>query len=731
MASGGARVHIYGDWDGSGVKKAKEDLNLFERQASGFSDGIKSSFIGMGAAIGGAFAATKVVDFFQSSMNAAMDDQKAVESLRQTLVNVGQGFQSVSVEGFIDSLSRANGIADDVLRPSFQRLVTATNDVGKAQDALKLAMDISAGTGKTVEEVSTALSAAYAGNYTAISRLKTGIDSTVIASHDMGAITDALSQKFAGQASVAADTFKGKMDRVTVAANEAKETIGYALLNALDAVANSMGGAGGASQMIQQTGDEISTLIDLSTQLITKLKGVKIAQDAENDAGAGSSGWIEYMVSRLPMVGGALVEVMNAQQRSGKAAIVASGALAAESGRYAGLAANANAAAAAIANANAVTASHATASRYTAMAVKQYGADISYTGGTMAAWKSSLNDTSAALKDIGGSGGGGSAGGASAAVQKLGVVWKQTAADVNAALDGMSIAIKGKAVEASGAMVDEFTKRQDAFKKVIEDQGKTITDARKALDDYAKSVTSTVLGNIQFSAKNADGTDMGAQQWMDSLIASIKDQKGLADAISAVTGTIPEAIQKKLLEMAPAQGIAFAKFIADPANSALVTQLTTDYNALGTFTETTLGVPMAAAFATVGGQSAVSMIESAKVAIAAESAAFRHWVRSQLQTDITVHVNYDTSGAPVGARAFGGPVSSGMPYLIGERGPELFVPSASGTVVPNNALGSGSGGNTYSITVQAGVGDPRQIGQQVVEYIKRYESANGPVFKAA
>jgi hypothetical protein len=46
---------------------------------------------------------------------------------------------------------------------------------------------------------------------------------------------------------------------------------------------------------------------------------------------------------------------------------------------------------------------------------------------------------------------------------------------------------------------------------------------------------------------------------------------------------------------------------------------------------------------------------------------------------------------------------------------------------------SGGGNvNTYNINVSAGVGDPRQIGQQVVEYIKRFEASNGPAgFMAA
>lgn len=77
--------------------------------------------------------------------------------------------------------------------------------------------------------------------------------------------------------------------------------------------------------------------------------------------------------------------------------------------------------------------------------------------------------------------------------------------------------------------------------------------------------------------------------------------------------------------------------------------------------------------------------------------------------------------------ASGGPVRAGGSYIVGEAGPELFTPSRSGSITPNGAMG----GNTYSITVQAGVGDPRAIGQQVVEYIKKFEKANGPVFTAA
>jgi len=44
-----------------------------------------------------------------------------------------------------------------------------------------------------------------------------------------------------------------------------------------------------------------------------------------------------------------------------------------------------------------------------------------------------------------------------------------------------------------------------------------------------------------------------------------------------------------------------------------------------------------------------------------------------------------------GALAIGGPVQAGSPYMVGERGPEMFVPNQSGSIIPNNQVGGGSG----------------------------------------
>lgn len=82
------------------------------------------------------------------------------------------------------------------------------------------------------------------------------------------------------------------------------------------------------------------------------------------------------------------------------------------------------------------------------------------------------------------------------------------------------------------------------------------------------------------------------------------------------------------------------------------------------------------------------------------------------------------SGVP--GRAFGGPVAGGRPYMVGERGPELFVPTSSGTIIPNNRVGGG--GVVVNVTVNAGMGTSgSQVGQEIVDVLRQYTRVSGPL----
>lgn len=95
-------------------------------------------------------------------------------------------------------------------------------------------------------------------------------------------------------------------------------------------------------------------------------------------------------------------------------------------------------------------------------------------------------------------------------------------------------------------------------------------------------------------------------------------------------------------------------------------------------------------------------------------------------------------GPPVPGKAVGGPVSGNKAYLVGEKGPELFVPKSSGTVVPNDALMGGvgrpvsmGGGTTYQISVNVGPSaDKASVGAAVVDAIKQYERRSGTAWRS-
>ncbi len=119
------------------------------------------------------------------------------------------------------------------MRPALQRLATATGSVTQSQDLLNLALDISAATGKNVETVSNALAKAYEGNTSSLSRLGIGLSTAEIKTLGLEGTVKQLAETFGGAATVQANTFEGQIARLKVGFDEAKESVGAALLPTL------------------------------------------------------------------------------------------------------------------------------------------------------------------------------------------------------------------------------------------------------------------------------------------------------------------------------------------------------------------------------------------------------------------------------------------------------------------------------------------------------------------
>jgi hypothetical protein len=217
-----------------GLDKADKETRTFTNKLDDALKAGAAAFLAVGAAAG-AMAVKIGVD----AVKAAIEDEKAQLSLAQTLRNTTKATdaQIKATEDYIDKTARATGVTDDQLRPSLDRLVRSTNDITKAQKLQQLALDISAGTGKDLATITEGLGKAYDGNLGALKRLGVSLDDSIIKSKDFDAAVKVLSETFAGQADIAANSFAGRMARVNIALDESKEQIGFALLPILEKLA--------------------------------------------------------------------------------------------------------------------------------------------------------------------------------------------------------------------------------------------------------------------------------------------------------------------------------------------------------------------------------------------------------------------------------------------------------------------------------------------------------------
>ena len=186
----------------------------------------------LGKVIVSAYAAKKVIDFGISSVKAAMDDQAAQQILAKALQNTTNATddQIKSIEDWITKSSYATGFLDDEMRPALATILRSTKDQTKAQDILTLAMDVSRGTGKDLETVSSALAKAYGGNTTALGRLVPGLKQAGEGTLSWADAQSRLNGQFSGSAATYAETAAGQMARLNAQYQDMKETIGMALM---------------------------------------------------------------------------------------------------------------------------------------------------------------------------------------------------------------------------------------------------------------------------------------------------------------------------------------------------------------------------------------------------------------------------------------------------------------------------------------------------------------------
>lgn len=839
---------------GADTKDAVDGLNRVNSaigQATSPTQRFGTAVAAVGGALVAAFSAERVITFLQESAQAAIQDEKSMVALAKAMENVGLAQKNAAAEDLIRTMSLQFGIADDQLRPAFQRLVTATKDVEQSQRLLQTAMDISAAGYTDLESASKALSAASMGNFTALQRLKLPLDANTIAAKDFEGAIAQLNQVVGGQAAAAAETYQGKLNRLSIAADEAKETIGYALLNALDDVSNSMGGTDGLVANITSAGNAIAGLITGVNNLVRPVLGLFAAFGLVSDAGGtlvdkmvelgAKFGWI------IPGVG-TLTNLLSTLSLYGQES---SKSMRGVSSATVG---------AAVAAGNAVGPIDDMGNSLDAAAAKAINAalGIGNAADVWAAFKSQIASGAMSYADVEAM---------RQRMDKLGQSVKDRQAMYDRAVALFNRPLPTRRDEASGSRGDkkspikqaaeDFVLLDDSAKRALQGVNQMATGyddltRRLGADDIAafarsmlaagqatdqtkgefEAMVGVVRDKLNAALSDAKDRLKAVQQQYDDLNGRVQQGitagNGLADAAqaqadatqrlaeaqkaydAAVKGEKPEEIEatsKALAEAKDQQG-TFLSFLQKGVDSAeafsgqiqqLVKanaslELVSQIVQMGARTGGRIAAELLA-----GGAEAINqanrMVEAVSVAAATagEMAARTFYgaglasatayvtaletqvqpllqnllnsIAAQIASALRQPVNANLgSGAPtnpttaaiaapfsaaLGAyapttpgggpnipsgegriyaelralsrRAGGGPVSPGVPYLVGEVGPEVVTFGSQGYVTPNKALG----GNTYNINVSAGVGDPRIIGQQIVQYIKRFEQSSG------
>jgi hypothetical protein len=259
-------VEILGEF-----KKLTDATRGAEGQLSGLNkttSAISSGMIKALGAIGVGFSLGFIKDQFEQAAKAAVEDVKSQQLLAIAMENTGNATAATvaEAEASIKAMQLQSSVADDILRPAFQKLFIATGNVTDSNRYLQIALDTSAATGKDLDSVTQAMAKSLAGQDTALLRLIPSL----------AGVEDPLSElekTFAGAAEAAADT--DPYQRMNIIFGEMQEEIGMALLPLLNEFSDWLATPEGQAKL-QEIVDGIVAIIE---EMIEAVKWVDANKD--------------------------------------------------------------------------------------------------------------------------------------------------------------------------------------------------------------------------------------------------------------------------------------------------------------------------------------------------------------------------------------------------------------------------------------------------------------------
>jgi hypothetical protein len=211
---------------------SKADTRGFKKADSAATQ-LNKTVKGLAGTLGLVYGTRALVSFGKQAVKAFAEDEAAAKRLASAVDNLGLSMSQSRVTDFIANLEKSSAIADDVLRPAFQALLTTTGSLTKSQELLNNAIQISRASGVDLATVSQDLANGYVGITRGLKKYNTGLTQSELKSKSFAEILGVLLAKSAGAANAYLETTSFKLDVLTLATNNAKETIGKGLVDAL------------------------------------------------------------------------------------------------------------------------------------------------------------------------------------------------------------------------------------------------------------------------------------------------------------------------------------------------------------------------------------------------------------------------------------------------------------------------------------------------------------------
>ena len=249
MANTDLAIKIATTLDATGLNKADKAVNKFNRTVGR-----------LGRNLGLALGTTAIIAYGRASVKAFAADEAAAKRLSTAVDNLGLSLSQSRVTSFIKDLETFSAIADDVLRPAFQALLTTTGSLTKSQELLSNAIQISRASGIDLATVSEDLAKGFVGVTRGLRKYNTGLTQAELKSKSFNEILGIMLARSAGAAEEYLTTTSYKMEVLALAAGNAQETIGEGLVDALARVGGGTE-ASDAAKSIDNLANSTSNLI--------------------------------------------------------------------------------------------------------------------------------------------------------------------------------------------------------------------------------------------------------------------------------------------------------------------------------------------------------------------------------------------------------------------------------------------------------------------------------------